>query len=223
VSDLLFGGVVLEGVACAGKSSLLRALLAHPTYITRQGSSSVVLTEHHTQRVLEGRGPRAGLTAADNVGLLRTHVEYLRALSGNLARVRAWRENRRPNPRLSAILERFHLSHVLGYHHLAWDDVQDVDRDLAALGFHLCLVVASPDELRRRLAGRGEQWGTFLGEPGVLGRLDDPENTAARADHFIDQQDQLRALAVRSRLPVTEIDASVLTPVAAAEIVLERL
>lgn len=167
----LFRGVIIEGVACSGKSTLLRGLLAHPSYVGRPGLSSLVLTEHRTQRVLEGSGPRAALMAADNIELLRSHVTYPRSLHGRLARMSRWQDEQARNPRLAGVFERFHISHVLTYEHLCWEDMIVLDRELADLGFELCLVMASPSELRHRLLHDRAGWGTFLGERGVRGRL----------------------------------------------------
>jgi hypothetical protein len=241
---MLFRGVILEGVAAAGKSSLLRALLAHPAFVARPGGSCVVLTEHHTQRVLEARGPRAGLRVEDHVALLRQHADYLMGLHQRLGAMERWARERLPNPRLVAVLERFHLSHLLNYQHLAWADVVGIDEQLAAIGFHLCLVTASAPELERRFAadrGEGDEgpagpeqgaprasrdapWGSFLAEEGQRHRLAAPPSSAAEAAaYYIRQQDEALALAARSRLPQVRIDTTTTPAEAAAEQVLDVL
>src|SRR5262245_2300961 len=98
---MLFRGVILEGVTCSGKSSLLRALVSHPSFVTRAGVSSIVLTEHHTQRVLESKGPRGVLRVEDNIELLRDHTDYLGKVAGRLGRMTRWREENLSNPRVA--------------------------------------------------------------------------------------------------------------------------
>jgi putative acetyltransferase len=199
-------GVLIEGIPCAGKSTLLRGLLSHPSFVHRAGLSTLVLTEHHTLRVLEPR--RGSLGVADNVGLLRGHVDYIAALTARLAAMPHWRG--RPNPALTVVLERFHLSHVVSHQHLRWEDVAALDAELADVGVRLCLLLVTPAELRRRLLGdRGARWASFLAEEGVRDRLVDASDVDAQVDYFLRQQDALRTLSARSRMPVEEIDASI--------------
>jgi hypothetical protein len=218
-----FRAVILEGVAGSGKSSLLRALLAHPRFVNRPGSSSLVLTEHHTQRVLEALGARSSLRVEDHLGLLRGHVDYLASIASRLDRMTRWKRDHLENPRFVAIVERFHLTHVLNYAHLEWSDVAALDRQLASLGAALCVTTAAQRELRARLASRGPDWGTFLREPGQRHHLRNDSSPTERADYFVAQQATLRELAARSSMTRIEIDTSALTPEAAAERVLDHL
>jgi thymidylate kinase len=223
VTDL-FRGVVLEGVACSGKSTLLRTLLKQDAYLERGGMSSLVLTEHHTQRVLEGLGPRAALRASDHLDLLRGHTAYVRSLASRLSSMRRWREERLPNPRLVAILERFHLSHVVSYAHLEWQDVEAIDADLAEAGMHLCVLRVDPRDLTERLQrDRPGAWGQFLAEAGHRGALASPPSDIEKAEHFIHQQEELLQLAERSRMPRIELNTSDLSPADAAARVMESL
>lgn len=219
MSSVLFRGLILEGVACSGKSTLLRALLAHPSFVHRAGPSAVVLTEHHTQRVLESLASRNTLTVHDNLNLLREHTNYLRGIVSRLAAMSHWNDPARANvnPRTVAVIERFHLSHVLNYEHLAWSDVADLDADLAALGLTLCIVSAHPDEIRRRIHTRGPDWGAFLQQTVQRNHLRDSCTSDAVADYFIRQQDQLLELAARSRLLSAKIDTTAVQPSEAAE------
>jgi hypothetical protein len=222
--EMLFRGVILEGVACSGKSSLLRALLSHPSFVGRAGASSIVLTEHHTQRVLESRGPRALLRAEDNVALLREHTDYLGKVAGRIRRMTRWQEENLSNPRMIAVIERFHLTHVLNYEHLDWAHVADIDGLLAEIGIRLCLVITAPDELRRRIRGdRRGAWGAFLTEPGQRGHFTEHPSDEAKARYFVQQQEALVALAERSRMTKSQVDTTATSPLMAAEVVLRML
>ena len=220
---MLFRAVVVEGVAGSGKSSLLEALLAHPSFVNRSCSSSLVLTEHHTQRVLEAAGARSSLRVEDHLGLLGSHADYLTVIASRLDRMTRWKRDQLESPRFTAIVERFHLTHVLNYAHLEWSDVAALDQRLASLGAVLCVTTADPDDLRVRLASRGPDWGAFLHEPGQRHRLPEAATPSQRADYFIAQQAALRELATRSSMTGFEIDTSALAPESAAERVLELL
>jgi hypothetical protein len=174
-------------------------------------------TEHHTQRVLESSGSRSTLVVHDNLNLLCEHASYLRGLASRLAATSRWNDPACENPRTLAVLERFHLSHVLNYEHLAWSDVEDLDRDLAELGLTLCLVTAHPDEIRSRIRTRGPDWGSFLQEIGQRNHLRGTTNPDVVADYFIRQQDELLKLASNSRLLQQEIDTTAVQPSDAAE------
>ncbi len=221
---MLFRGVILEGVACSGKSNLLRALLAHPAFVGRAGGSSIVLTEHHTQRVLESKGPRALLRVQDSVDLLREHSDYLGKIAGRICQMTHWQKENLRNPRLIAVIERFHLSHVLNYQHIDWEHVGDIDEHLAEIGIHLCLVITAPEELRRRIrADRTGAWGSFLSEPGQRGCFAEHPSDEAKVRYFVQQQDALLTLAERSRMPKSQVDTTALSPFMAAEVVLRML
>jgi thymidylate kinase len=221
---VLFRGVVIEGVTCAGKSALLGALLGHPAFVRRAGASSLVLTEHHTQRVLESLGPRANLRLDDHLTLLRSHVDYLAGIATSLDRMTRWTAERRTNARFLAILERFHLTHVIGYPHVQWQDVADLDATLATLGVHLCVLRLDPAELRRRIrSDRSAGWGTFLAEPGHRDAFTHAPDDDEKAEHFTRQQERLLTLAARSRMPRLELDTTTLSPAECARRVLDVL
>lgn len=221
---MLFRGVILEGVACSGKSSLLRALLSHPSFVGRAGASSIVLTEHHTQRVLESQGPRARLQVHDNVRLLREHSDYLGTVAARIGRMTSWQEKNSGNPRVTAVIERFHLTHVLNYEHVDWAHVADIDARVAAIGIRLCVVTAAPHELRRRIREeRAGAWGSFLREPGQRGHFAEHPNDEAKVRYFVEQQEALLTLAERSRMLKSQVDTTRTSPLLAAEAVLSML
>jgi hypothetical protein len=221
---MLFRGVILEGVACSGKSSLLRSLLSHPSFVNRAGASAIVLTEHHTQRVLDSMGPRSQLRVQDNVLLLREHADYLSKVAERIGRMYRWQQENLGNPRVVAVIERFHLTHVLNYEHLDWSHVVDIDEQLAEIGIHLCPVITAPSELRRRIGSdRAGEWGSFLNEPGQRGYFVEHPSDEAKAQYFAEQQDALLALAERSKMRKSQIDTTETSPLLAAEAVLRLL
>jgi hypothetical protein len=193
-------------------------------FVSRAGASSIVLTEHHTQRVLESKGPRAQLRVQDNVLLLREHTDYFSKVAGRIGRMARWQGANLGNPRMVAVIERFHLTHVLNYEHLDWAHVVDIDAQLAELGIYLCSVIAAPSELRRRLSSdRADAWGSFLSEPGQRGCFAEHPSDEAKARYFAKQQEALLTLAERSRMPKFQVDTTETSPLLAAEAVLRLL
>ncbi len=208
---MLFRAVVIEGVACSGKTSALHSLVRHPAFVERPGSSSLVLSEHHTQRVLEGLAARSELKTANSVDLLNEHVGYVRGLRARLLGVQRWSRDNAANPRFVVVFERFHLTHVLNYDDVVWRDVAGIDAELAEMGFDLCVLTARRMELEQRLAARGADWSAFLAEQGQRHRIDDAAHFGGKVGYFVEQQEELLALAERSRMPTTVLDTSTLS------------
>ncbi len=163
-------GLILEGVSGSGKTTILEALLRSERYLGRGHLSSLVLTEHQTQRVLEPKQRTKGLSVEDNVALLRRHVGTISALEAGL-RGTGWSDRNRVRHRVCYVLERFHLTHVCHYPHVGWDDVEDLDRTLARLGCKLCLLTADRSVLEGRVTdGRDDlEWRTHLSSLGAEG------------------------------------------------------
>ena len=70
-------GLILEGVPGTGKTTLLKSMLRSRRYVDRSFLSTIVLSEHQTQRVLEAKEEEEGLDRHDNVALLESHLAYL--------------------------------------------------------------------------------------------------------------------------------------------------
>ena len=135
-----------------------------------------------------------------------------------------WHEENVGNPRVTAVIERFHLTHVLNYEHIEWAHMEDIDRRLANIGICLCLVIAAPHELRRRIcADRSGAWGSFLSEPGQRGHFAEHPSDEAKARYFVRQQEALLTLAERSRMPTSQVDTTKASPLLAADAVLKLL
>lgn len=206
-------GLILEGICGTGKSTLFRSITRSPLFGQRTASTLVALTEHHTQRVLEKQEQNEGLTPADNLSLLDSHVTYLELLNQRLEKM-PWRENNRTNMRVCYLLERFHFTHVYHYPHMNWELVQPIDTRLARLNCRLCLLTIDEAQIEDRIIlGRDEGWREYLKKHG--------RTHAEIVAHYAGRQKLLMDLCRRSRLPITILNTSRLSPAEALNRVMD--
>jgi thymidylate kinase len=193
-------GLIIEGTAGTGKTSVLRGLLAHPAWTGRPQISSLVLSEHHTMRVLENKREHGTLTRQDHIGLLDNIVEMLAAFSRRLGSM-DWARRNRKNHQLHFVLERFHLSHLFHYESLDWEDVAGIEERLGRMNAQLCILTVNDQAMQQRITGDStKQWRKYLQSVG--------RSEAEIIAHFSLQQKKLLALCERTSLPVEVIDTS---------------
>ena len=191
-------GLLLEGISGTGKSTLLRALLESPRFRSGPDLSTIVLTEHQTQRILEKKERDTGLTVSDNLGLLTHHIAYLESLQNRLDTM-DWCRTDAVGMRVRFVLERFHLTHVYHYAHISWDMVRSIDRRLGDLSCGLCLITADEHVLSDRIFNnRDPEWMAYIERFG--------SSKSEILHHFLKQQDQILNLASKSILRTTVID-----------------
>lgn len=193
-------GLIVEGIAGTGKSSAIRALLASEAWTKKPYLSSIVLSEHQTQRVLESRQARGELCVQDHLTLLWNIVTMLEQFQSGLCQM-DWAERSRSGHKLPFLLERFHFSHVFHFDELEWDHVREIDRRLAALNTKVCILALDRAALRERILGdRKKEW-----QPYLRGLGDSEE---AILDYFWRRQERLLELSRRTQLPCRIIDTS---------------
>ena len=101
-------GLILDGICGTGKTTIFRSIIQSERFVQKSFLSSVVLSEHQTQRVLERKEREKGLASSDNVCLLDQHVAYLELMRDRLEQMQ-WSENNRTNMRIPYLFERFHF------------------------------------------------------------------------------------------------------------------
>lgn len=194
-------GLILEGISGSGKTVILQELTHHPQFLAARPPSTIILSEHHTQRVLEPKANREGLTIDDSLKLLEGHVRYLSELARRLSEM-AWCEPGITSHRIAFLLERFHLTHLVQYGHLQWTDVEPLDNCLAGLGTKLAVFNYSPEMIAQRLIDNRRHWPWWMSYIKRIGATDEIVR------YFIRQQEELVALARKSKLETRFFDTS---------------
>ena len=193
-------GLILEGISGTGKSTVLKALVNSERFVKKTYPSSIILSEHQTQRVLEQKDRETGLTVSDNILLLDQHVSYLEQLNDRLEKM-LWCRNNQTNMRIPYILERFHFTHVYHYNHITWKDVKSIDLRLSDINCKSCIFTLNREILEKRIfTGRDAAWNNYIQRYG-----DTPKQIL---EYFINQQDELLTLSDKSKLDSKIIDAS---------------
>ncbi len=193
-------GLLLEGISGSGKTAVLSEVLGSERFLRRPFMSSLVLTEHQTQRVLERKEREEGLSIADNVNLLNQHLTFIEQVKERLEKMK-WCNPASKAMRMPFILERFHLTHAYHYQHLKWEDIEDCDRRLVGLNCRLCLLTIDESAIESRIYnGRDSSWLNYISRFGSTRK--------EVVDHFIKQQNQLLNLADKSQLEKLIIDTS---------------
>jgi hypothetical protein len=192
-------GLIIEGICCTGKTTLVHALTRSAPFVQKNYPSSVVLSEHHTQRVLERKESREGLTPNDHLELLEFYVQFFEKVQERSNQT-DWNARNRTNHRLPFLLERFHLTHV--YHYgLAWNHVQCIDERLTKINCKLCLLEINETDMERRIIlERDEGWRKYVHQFG--------RSNLEIVDYYKRQQDLLLSLLQRTKLEWMRINTS---------------
>jgi thymidylate kinase len=208
-------GLIIEGISGSGKTSVLKALLQHKQTEKNWAHSQLVLTEYHTQRVLEGKEQQGSLEPGDHLALLEELVAFIEGLELR-RRERGWAQGAPAESDFFFVLERFHLTHVFRFPYMNWEMVKPLDQRLKNLNAAIILLTVKAKILEKRLfARRHACWLNYLHRYG--------STPAAIVDTFMQRQQLAVDLAARSSLPVITIDTSRKTPAEAAGIILAQL
>ena len=193
-------GLIIEGICGTGKSTLLKRISRHPVFTKKQFQSSIILTEHHTQRILEATEKTRSLKKEDNLELLNGHVEYLEKINSGLEKM-DWRERNRINHQICYLFERFHFTHVSHYDHMQWDFVKKLDERLSLINCKVVILKMSPESMKTRIIEeRDAGWLKYLSR---YGNTDDEIVT-----YFIKQQNELLKMSQKTKMPVLLIDTT---------------
>ncbi|HHY36060.1 MAG TPA: hypothetical protein GX518_00025 [Firmicutes bacterium] len=208
-------GLIIEGISGSGKTAVLNALLHLQQGQEDRPPSQLVLTEYHTQRVLERKEQEGTLKPGDHLALLEELVAFLEGLELR-RRERGWPREIPAEADFSFLLERFHLTHVFRFPYMTWEMVRPLDRRLKKLNATLVLLTVQAEVLEKRLFSRRHPcWLKYLHRYG--------STPAAIVGAFLERQKLAVELAARSLLPVIAVDTSDKTPAETAGIIQARL
>ena len=193
-------GLILEGISGTGKTAVFDKILKNSRFVNRSYHSSIVLSEYHTQRILEKKDRQSGLTVEDNLTLLDGHVAYVESINRYLEQM-DWCEENTTDMRVPYLFERFHLTHVYQYPHMDWKKVQKIDERLVNLNCKLIVFKTDSKVLGERLFGKPEKsWQNYLK------RFGNTEKEIVL--NFAGQQKELLKIAENSALTSHIIDTS---------------
>jgi thymidylate kinase len=199
-ADWNVSGLIIEGVCGTGKTAVLRELLRSDAFLNRSFVSSIVFSEHQTQRVLEQKERTEGLDPVDNIGLLEGIVGMLESMNNRLNRADFLARNR-VDQKLVYVLERFHLTHVCDYDHIEWEMVKEIDARLSKLNARLCVLKAQDEAIGDRIMrNRGPCWLDYVKRFG---------NTREEiVEHYVEAQQEILKMSELTSLPVIVIDTT---------------
>jgi adenylate kinase len=193
-------GLIIEGVCGTGKTAVLRELLRSDAFLNRPFVSSIVFSEHQTQRVLEQKERTEGLEPGDNIGLLEGIVEMLESMNGKLNKT-DFLKRKRVDQKLVYVLERFHLTHACDYDHMKWNMVKGVDTRLRKLNAKLCVLKAQDEVIGDRIMrNRDPCWVDYLRRFG--------STREEIVGHFVEAQQEMLRMSELTSLPVIVIDTT---------------
>lgn len=166
-------GIILDGVAAAGKSTILQFLQSRITQ-EKSGSTKIFISEHYTQRVLEDKLHSGQLDAT----ILAQHID---TLIRGLGEYQAMLQNSKfaPNPSRAeayTTIERFLLTYFATRPNMleayTIDRARSQFKQIASFGISHYLVVLSPERIRsnitKTLTHRNEHWAAHIESKGGL-------------------------------------------------------
>lgn len=201
--DKNVSGLIIEGISGSGKTAILDLLTKEQAFHNKNFISRIVLSEHHTQRVLEQKERENKLCKEDNIDLLNSHVEYIKKINQKLKEI-DWCDSKMSSQKLYYIFERFHFTHLLNYSYLKWDDLIEIDKMLAELNCKLCVLAIDRSTIEKRIITNrvnNLNWMKYIR------RFGNSKNEIV--DYFDNKQNKLLELAEKSVLPKIIIDTSI--------------
>lgn len=187
--------IVVDGISASGKTTLMAALQQR-MLDTRRNYSKLVLSEHLTERWLEGGAPDSAAVEA--------HVARLLRLAADLQQLYSDGPFAGTPQVLSVLIERLFLT-LITRGLLAPDFAARQAPLIERVRLHGVLLVVPPAEIEERIAGslehRNPKWAEYIASLG---------GTRSAVDHFALQQQRMIAASddLRRYMPTQVIEVT---------------
>jgi thymidylate kinase len=185
-----FNALLIEGIPGIGKSTLIDVLVRRHVNSAdvRQIRSLVHLCQAHTIGPLASAEDAGTLTVKDNLN----HLEHIVSIISWL--YESVREHKRQS--CFALVDTLHLTHCLRPGVLAWQDVAEFDRRLAAMGCKLIVLQAEAAVVRERAIEARTTWSFLRNYMSKFGRTDEELHK-----YFMYEQEQFVQMFEKSMMP----------------------
>ena len=199
-------GIILEGVSGSGKSRLCTALQVELARVA-PSTSKVFVSEHVTERALEGQRRDGELCEVDVIAHLANVLETLRPMNDAISASGLADRGARVRP--LAVIERFllgHMAHMQMINPQSWinpagweSDLERLRTTMQACGLTTVVLhvddAVIPDRIADSMARRNHRWSSYLDGIGGAGEV---------ADYFASWQKRMLESAA-SVLPTARI------------------
>jgi len=148
-------GVVLEGISCSGKTSVLNALKSVHLNNPESERSVIVLGEHYTQVLQNYNGTLHKYSREEHLSLLDQRLSALENLHYFSDSLGPYSQRARG---LFFILERFHLNHKHAYPNASQNEILKIEQRLKALNAQCFVLSISASVVRNRMIHRHKEF-----------------------------------------------------------------
>lgn len=188
-------GLVLEGIVGSGKTTVIRYLRK---YFIEKDCSTLILTEHDTERPMEPFRSSNPLESISHLNRLLSIIETIHEIQKPV--------HADPLHEMYFVFERFHLSHCLDIAGLEkFHLYSDIDSRLHTFCAKLVVLSIPGNAIEERSVvttkqHRNEKWSHYLNQ------IASTDEGVAR--HYLAQQEDLFKLCQKSKIPSMVVDTT---------------
>ncbi len=151
-------GIILEGMPCSGKTSLLNALKRIHAVNPENERSVIILGEHYSQVLQSVNGEPFKYNCREHIEILNGRVEMLEGLNNHSESLGPYSRRARG---VFFIYERFHLNHRHAFPENDQADIENIEARLSNLNAVCYLLSISNSKVGERLITRDNHLSTL--------------------------------------------------------------